>query len=163
MALSRPLVIAAIAMVLLIGSVTFEVGFQQAYSVQVRDGAAWRTIGETASDPTRSPTLALSRAIVAPANGSVEFRLRIDNGRPWAASEHYDVIVGGLNVADGTITAPARGVGESAFSVPVSSLVNPNGGAPLKESPASNVTFVNFDVEVAGRQVYANFQLQEAS
>lgn len=165
MALSLPLAIAVVAMVLLVGSVTVEVAFQRSYVVQAHDATGWQTIGQApidASKPTvRAPA---QRTIVVSHNGSVEFRLRLDNGMLWSASENYDVIVGGASVADGTLAAPARGVGESLFTIPVATLVGPSdpGGAPTKEGPAANVTFVNLDVEVGSRQVYANFQLQEA-
>jgi hypothetical protein len=163
MVLSRSLMIAVVAMALLVGSVTFEVVFQRTYALQVHDPPGWQTIGQSASandvaTPRAGPA---SHAILAARNASIDFRLRVDNGYPWASSQHYDIVFNGLSVADGTIAAPARGVGETPFTIPAATLLRGSGGP--KEIPGGNVTYVNLNAVIGSESIYATFQLQEAN
>ena len=165
MAVSRPLAVAIAAMVLLVGSVTFDAVFHRTYRVDVHDAQGWQTIGTAGGGQPGKSALASPRGahpVIAARNATLEFRLRVDNGYPWSYSGHYDVAYNGVGIADGDISAPARGVGESPFTIPAASLYA--GGTasvePTKGAPGSNVTYPYFSVEIGNVVVSANFELQ---
>ena len=165
MALSRPLAIAVAAMILLVGSVTFEIVFHRSFSVEVHDAAGWHTIGTAGTEPSRPAALHAPVTVVADRNATLDFQLRTDNGYPWSYADHYAVIYNGAVVAEGDIAAGARGVHESPFSLPAATLFSGLGPSaePIKGTPGTNITFPSFDVQVGNVDVYASFQLQEAS
>jgi hypothetical protein len=166
MAFSRPLAIAIVGMALLAVSITVDVAMNRTYYVDVRDDGAWRTVGQSASAEHGMARPAYVDApygsIIVEPNGTLELRLRAENGYPWALSEEYHVIVNGVSAAQGSITAPANGAGESAFTLSAASLLAM--GAPTKPVDGSaRVSFVYFNVDVDGKAFGANLQVQEAS
>jgi hypothetical protein len=164
MAVSRPLVVAIVAMALLLTSVGAELAFHRTYALDVRDPAGWLTVAEsydpTASGPRATPLLA--HAILANASDQVELRVRVDNGYPWSYSHSFVVSTMGLRVAEGTLTAPARDTGASSFTIPASTLLS--GLSPAaKGGPGGNVTTAYLDVQVGSVGFSGSFQLQEVA
>jgi len=159
MALSRPLVVAIVAFALLGVSVGFEAAFHRTIYLDVKSGEGWQTIGQSATPGMGGPraTAAIYPIPLSP-NGTLELRVRIDNGYPWSFSHHYDVTSQGLLVASGTVTAPGRDVGESSFTLSYAQLVGA-GGKPT----GTNVTFASVGVQVGNDYAGGSFQVQEAS
>jgi hypothetical protein len=159
MAASPPLVVAVIAMVLLFGSVTFEVAFQRVYYVDVENGAGWQQVGHAGPAGAAGPAPP-DRGLAVAASGNVSLRLRVDNGYPWSYAQHYEATYGGLSIASGDVTARARDTGVATFEVPASTFFQ---GAAAAPKIAPNTTFVDLEVRVGDVTVPASFQLQEAS
>ncbi|MFA5862664.1 MAG: hypothetical protein WDA16_13310 [Candidatus Thermoplasmatota archaeon] len=162
MAVSRPLLVAVACMVLLLGSVTFEVVFHRTFTVEVHDAVGWQTVGSfgTGDKGLRAEPVLGTHAVTVNRSDNVEFRVRVDNAYPLAYSHSYVVGYQGINVGEGTLTAPARDVGTSSFTIPASTLLTNVGP---KTDPRDNITFVYFDVRLGNIDVPASFQLQEVS
>lgn len=162
MAVSRPLLVAITCMVLLLGSVTFEVVFHRTFTVEVHDAAGWQTIGSfgTGDQNLRAGPVLSDHAVPANRSDVVEFRVRVDNAYPLSYSHSYIVGYQGINVAEGTLTAPARDIGTSSFTIPAATLLVSSGP---KTEPGGNITFVYFDVRLGNIDVPASFQLKEVS
>ena len=163
MVMSRPLVVAVTAMALLVASVGFEVLFHRTYQLDVRTDDGWMTIG-TSGDPygVARPRETQGGGVVrASSDDTLTFRLRVDNGYPWSMSEAYDVRVGGVIVAEGTIAAAGRGDGESTFTVRAATLFSQSGRSPDVEG--KNITFAYVDVAVERVYLSGTFQLEEVA
>lgn len=161
---SKPLIVAVVAMGLLVVSVGFEVLFHRSYAIDVQTPDGWITIGGTGSDPygLSRPAETSGGAIVEVArNDTITFRLRADNGYPWSLSEPYDVRVGGVIVAEGTIAADARSEGESTFTLRAALFLPRTTETPVPEKPGSTLGY--FDVQIGDAFVSASFQVQEVS
>lgn len=161
MAVSRPLAVAIAAMVLLVGSVTFEAVFHRTYAVEIHGAIGWQTIGSAGAEPDgKRAVFPAAQTIVADRNATLEFRFRVDNGYPWSYADHYNVLYAGVGVAEGDIAAGGRGVGLSTFTIPASTFYA-NLGLEFKGGgPGGNVTFPSLDVQVGNVDVPASFQLQ---
>lgn len=168
MARSRALTIAVVAIVLLIVSITVDATMNRSYAVDVKDNGDWRTVASTPRGDGRysvAEPVGYGSVPVAP-NGTVELRLRADNGYPFALDQHYLVRFNGAIAAEGDIHAPARGTGESAFNLSAAKIFA--AGGPVKGPDAAGAgsprtASANFDVEVGGKSVYVYFNIQEAS
>ena len=162
MAVSRPLAVAIGAMVLLVGSVSFELFFQRSYALEVFHDGGWTTIGqtETPGDSSPRPMTPLAGAIIVNRSDDVQFRLRLDNGYPWSYAHHYDVEAYGLRVAEGDISAGGRDIGTSTFKVPASTLLGSFAG---KVGPGANITQAYLNVQIGTTSVSGTLELQEAA
>lgn len=149
-----------VAMGLLMLSVGFELAFQRSYTVDVRGATGWQTVAVSLREDTRAMEPVATRAgdaIEVDRNGTITFRLVVDNGYPWRITEPYDVRYQGVIVAEGVIEAPARGEGTSTFEIPARTFLDSLGRAP--ETP---LQFPYLDVRVDSRYLSGNFQLREA-
>jgi len=164
MALSRPLVVALVAMGLLVVSVGTELAFHRSFALDVHDAAGWLTVGES-YDPTDNgvprATPALTHAVLVNASDALDLRVRVDNGYPWSYSHAYVVSTGGLRVGEGTLTAPASGTGTATFSVPASTFFSSYAGGP--KIAGGNVTTAYLDVQVGAVSFSGTFQVQEVA
>ena len=107
---------------LLLVVLTVDATMNRTYTVDVHDGTGFRTI---AIEPNTNgdfyaarPAVGYFGAINATANDTLRFRLTLDNGYPWSASETFQVDFNGAELARGTISAPARSTGETEFTLP---------------------------------------------
>lgn len=157
-----PLTVAMVAMGLLVVSVGFEVLYHRSYFVDVAAGTGWQTIG-TSGDPGDSARYAArpefttaGDVVEAPRDGTLQFRVRVDNAYPWSFSESYDVRVGGVIVAEGELTAAASAEGTSTFTIPASTFY-----ASIPKDPERNVTSAWLDVQVGSVYVSGSLLLQE--
>jgi len=161
---SRPLAVAIGAMILLVASVTFEVVFEREITLEVRGPLGFQDIteGTSASGEFRStPKPGLTRAtdpVVAAPNDTIEFRVRVDNGFPWAYDEPYDVRFQGVIVAEGEIQAGARDRGESSFTIPASTFFSAG-----TTDPSLDVIPIYIDVQIGSEYASGSFHLKEAS
>jgi hypothetical protein len=167
MAASRALIIAVVGMALLVVSITVDVNVNRAFYVDAKDAGEWRTVGELGAHEFERPyatPIGPYGAIVVPPNGSLDMRVRVDNGYPWAYAQHYVVLVNGAQAASGELTAPARGMGEAAFSLPASKLYATAGPDCRGASDVKiKCGYPSIVVMLGTKSVYANVQVQEAS
>ena len=167
MAVSKALVVAIVAGLGLVATISLDATMGRVISVDVKDGSAWRTVAEQGDVGNGGRSFAepfpAGGGVPVERNGSIDMRLRVDNGYFWSYDEHYVVRYGGLILAEGDLRAPARGTGESAFSVPAARFFA-DAGAPAKTVDAVRpAVSVNFQVEVGGKDVFVYFSVVEAS
>jgi len=158
---SAALVTAGVAAALLVVVLGVDVTMTTTYALDAWTGSSWR---ELARDPMSGggyyaqPHGALS----ANASDEVRFRLRVENGSPWAVDARYSILHLGEEVVSGDISAPARGSGESEFSIPAARLLD---AGPREPRPASYEAWVMLEVRVDGDFVFArappSFSLRE--
>src|SRR5688500_7030591 len=112
MAVSKALVVAVVAGLGLIATISVDAAMNRVISVDVKDGTAWRTVGEhgDVGGTSRAYLEFPPAGIPVERNGSIDMRLRVDNGYYWGYDEHYTVRYGGLILAEGELQAPARGM-----------------------------------------------------
>lgn len=166
MAVSRPLAIAIVAMSLLVVSVGFEVLVQRTFALDVRVGDEWRTlaVSETSNDPYRTTPVGATDPIVANASDTLTFRVRVDNGYPWAYSEHYYVSSWrGSTIADGELTAPGRGYGEATFSLVLGRIMSEGALTPEGGPKSAGYRSANLNVNLDEVYLSASFDVQEVS
>lgn len=118
--------IAIVAGVLLVAVVAIDVAFHASISLEVdtslgEDEEAWETI---ATLPTQWTSIA-PHGIVIETNRSQEVPMRIviDNERPLAFEETYELRAEGRRLAQGTLQAPSLGTAEETLQVPASDLL----------------------------------------
>ena len=118
---SRPLIVAGVAAALLVVVLAVDLSFNRSYALDLRQDDAWVQVAEfpfPRYDEARGPD---SGPAVDP-NGTVEMRVRVDNGYPMEFSKSFALYVGGTRVGDGLLTAPALGEGEAIVTFPASTL-----------------------------------------
>lgn len=151
---SRGLIVALSAAVLLILVVGVDASMTRTVELQVEDGQGWRTIGTTGD--ASAPRIDQS-AVEKNRTDEVAFRLTVENGYAWGFDEAFTVHVMGSQVASGTLTADARGQGEVAFQVPVSSLLGSG------DQPARDPWFVNLETNVGSEWIHAGLHIREVA
>lgn len=153
---SAPLVVAAVSAVLLVAVLAVDASMDRSYALEVRGEDGWRSFAHHTDAYPRGGMF--GGPVVVSDNSSVEFRIRVDNGMPWAMSETYDVSVYGRHVADGAIEAPARGTGVSGFTLDVQNLTEQSRGP---EFGAGGETLW-FEVRVGDEYLTGEVIIQEA-
>jgi hypothetical protein len=157
----KPLVVAAVAAVLLVVSIGVDAAMNRTLALDAReDDGAWRAIGGEPRLETR-PVPVGSTIVMAGPDDNVTLRVRVDNGYPFAYDESYRVFFNGREIASGTLRAEPRGEGESVFTVPARPFWDAT-GRPVPGEPRPNVTYANVEVYAGSRVLYGHFQLQEA-
>ena len=161
---SRPLAVAAVASALLVARLVADASMNRAVHVDVREAGGWRPV---ASDPyvfdetSRAPS-PYGRNLLG-ANETVEMRLRVDNGYPWAYGETFRAYVNGVEVASGALYAPARGEGEATFSFSASSAAAASEPGSRAGPDAPAVRSLVLFVEAGDARLEAYFEVQEGS
>ena len=148
-------------------SSTVDATMTRGYAVDGKENGDWRTVASTPQGQGRysvAEPIGYGSVPVAP-NGTVQLRLRADNGYPFALDQHYLVRFNGAIAAEGDIHAPARGTGESMFHLSAAKIFAAGGAVKTPDAGANTprMASANFDVEVGGKSVYVYFNIQEAS
>lgn len=149
-----PLAVAAVSAVLLVAVLAVDAGMNRTFSLDVRGVDGWVTVA-TSDEGRGYPRAVHSLAPVTVAdNGSVEFRLRVDNGYPWTFSGTYDAHAYGEPVAQGEVSAGARSAGTATFTVDLASLTQDHLGPRPAREPHDRVYLeVLVDEDVVGGEV----------
>lgn len=158
MARSTALVTAAAAAALLVVVVGVDAAVNREFFVDVESGGGWLTV--VSSPPFRQEERVVFEGVRVNLSQPVEFRLRVDNGYPWAYSEAFRVRDAGVIVNEGRLEAPAGGEGSATFSVPPQRFT---GGQDCPETPAGRCGFVSLGLDVGGTELYVSFPVREAS
>ena len=152
---SPALVVAAAALVVIVG---VDAALDRTLALDVREEGGWRTLatqgGEAPSyfQPYRESTVSASR------NDSLEFRVRLDNGYPWAFDEAFRVLESGSIVAEGRLTAPAGGEGSATFTVPASRFYRDN---VEPGAPGPRLGHGDLRIETGGTAFHVSVTVQE--
>jgi len=151
---SGPLITAGVAATLLVVVLGVDVSMTTTYAFDVWSGTGWR---EIVTDPYLTDVYRGPEQVIVTANASddVRFRLRVDNGYPWAQSADYRVLHNGEEVASGDIAAGARGADEDEFSIPASRLIT---GSFEPKPAGGGDAFVTFQVQVDGDDIFRSYQ-----
>lgn len=161
---SSALAVAGVAAVLLVVVVGVDVSLTTTYRLDVWSGTGWREMARAPMDheSQRYPQPFGGGTVTANATDEIRFRLRVDNGYPWAASHDYRLRHFGEELASGTIDVAARSSAETELSVPAQRFLDgpsaPREPAGVNESPV----YVEINVDIDGEYLYGSFQLREA-
>lgn len=153
---STSLWVAIGAAVLLVAVVSADAAINRTFTLEVEqpDGG-WATIATSDGEPSRFREGAVT--VEANRSEALTFRLRVDNEPPWSFEETYRVEASGIQVAQGTIQAPAGGQASVTFEATVEDLAD--GGPPSKNG--SELRFAHLFVEVDGTSLFGSFHIQE--
>lgn len=158
----RPLHVAMAAAALLVMTLAVDVAVTRTAKLEVNDAGTWRTV---IVDPSTDP-YATSYRSVAPQrvdpNGTLEFRLTLDNEYPWAWTEEYVLLANGRELARGTLDAPARGVANVTVSVPVTDLRTGPGGPYEPVKADTDYAYPSLELTLGGRILYGSLALEVA-
>jgi hypothetical protein len=162
MARVSPLAVAAVSGILLMVVLGVDATVNRSYAVDVEGTGGWQTVAQGPVQDeyafVRYPFA--TGAVEVEDNASVTFRVRGENGYPWAMSERYTVYGSGAVVAEGILTAPARGSGESEFTLDVARLASgPYGQPKLAGDPADRIYL---ELRVGGETLYGEVAVREA-
>ncbi len=152
---SQPLVVAIGAAALLVVVVATDLAIDRTIAIDVRDDGAWREIARhpVARSEVPHPGFGYD-SVPIEAGENVSFRLRVDNGYPWAFDEAYRAFDPmGRIAAEGRLAASARGEGAAEFVVPGASFAR----AVPPGSAKDGSSYVSIAVEIAGERIDAGF------
>ncbi len=150
-----PLAVAAVAGALLLVVLGVDASMNRTFYLDVQVNGEWQTVAEN-GEGSRGYVeryYAGSSPVFA-ANETVDMRLRVDNGYPWAWTGSYHVLVQGRTVEKGDVRAPARGEGDIAFEFNASAQET-----GLPEPAKGEIRFLYVQVEVGGRTLMTNLQV----
>lgn len=149
---SRPLVVAIIASVALVALLAADASMNRTLALDQRVGDGWRTVAAEPMTHDR-PFVAAPDSVAA--NETLTFRLRVENGHPWSYSESYRVYANGLEVASGTLEAPARGDGESTFNVRAAA------AGAAERGPPGGAGYLELQVRIDDQYLYAGLEVRQ--
>lgn len=151
---SAALVTAGVAAALLVVVLGVDVAMTTTYALDVWSGTGWR---EIVTDPYETDLYRGPEQTIVTANASddVRFRLRAQNGYPWAKSDTFRVLHNGEEVASGKLETPARGSDESEFSVPASRFIS---GSFEPKPTGGRDSYVSLQVQVDGDDIFQGYQ-----
>lgn len=137
----------------------------RSWTLDAKDGDAWRTYGQAGVVRERDAPKPFSPAgIAVERNGTIHMRVTVDNGYPWSYHSDYRVMVNGLEVARGVLDAPARGTGVAEFDVPAHYAFDTLAPAtPEAPAPKSAMASLSLEVALKDTSLYAFVQVTEAS
>lgn len=150
--------VAAVSGLLLVVVLAVDASMNRTYALDVEGTDGWRTFATDAQVSYPRFDYGGSAVDVAD-NTSVTFRVRADNGFPWELSKTFTVTSYGVRVAEGVISAPARGEGVAEFSLNVSDLA---GSPPYPKQDASNYENVYLELHVGNEIVGGTVNIREA-
>lgn len=162
---SMPLVVAAVAGVLLVVVIGADVAYNRTLFVDVATApgqtASWTMIVQEpccrSYDHFREPGV-----VEVNRSDDVRFRLRIDNGYPLAYSESYVVHVGGAEVARGVLEAAPTSEGVAEFTIPATAFLG--SGNPAVPPPKGEIVYCcGATVDVDGKRLYVSPGLREVA
>lgn len=147
---SRALAVAVTAAVLLVVVVAADVSMNRFIHLEAHVDGRWVKVASHPPDY-------LGRAVPGyvpfdlNASDSVQMRLRVVNGHPWAFAEQAEVSLAGRLVHSGTLSAGARSEGTMEFSVNGTQVLSPPFSDPGYRGPGEAGTALPwFDVHVGG-------------
>lgn len=155
---STALVTAGVAAALLVVTLGVDVAMTSEHALDIWTGSAWREV-------VRDPATDMMRyggppQVVQSVNASddVRFRLRMENGYPWAQGGTYRVLHNGEEVASGELSAEGRGSAQSEFTIPAERLLT-GGGLRGEPKPVGGAeTFVQLQVQLDGKDLFRTYQ-----
>ena len=145
---SRPLIVAGVAAALLVVVLAADLSFNRSYALDLRQDDAWVQVAEFPYSLYSEARPVDDGHRVDP-NGTVEMRVRVDNGYPLAFSERFALYVGGTRVGDGIITAPASGAGEAIVTFPASALFresDPRAPVGVEDDRSSAYAWIRLEI-----------------
>jgi len=159
---SRALLTAGIAAGLLVVVLVADSTMNRTYALDVQVDGAWRTLAEHPYryDESR-PYVGLNGDLEANRSEEIRFRLRVDNGYPWAMDETFRVYENGDEVASGQVAAPAQGETTAEFTIPADRILGRNAVSP--EGEKFPVGSANIQVDVDGESVNAFVSVREVT
>lgn len=160
---STPLVVAAVAGVLLVVVIGADVAYNRTLFVDARTApGSWATV---AQDPCCRAYEYLGGPYVIEANRSddVTLRLRVDNGYPLAYEESFVVRAASVEIHRGVLQAPAGSEGVAEFSVPAATFLGhlPDAAPPPEKGLVYGIGAIV--VEIDGKQLYVSPGIREVA
>ncbi len=155
----KPLSIAIGAAVLLVVVLAADISMNRSYGVDLRDAEGeWVTVTESRLFESRARPYGAFASSIDP-NGTVEMRIRVDNGYAWAFDKEYVVYANANEIARGTLEVPARSSGTATFTVPGKAFFGAGPDFPKSEG----THYVQIELVVAGEHLYGSVNVKEAS
>lgn len=163
---SIPLVVAVAAGALLAVVVGVDVAINRVHYLEVETDEGWVTLAREPFDRTGSHSstpFPARTTFDANESDTLRFRIRVDNGYPWAMSEPFEVRIDGRLVGSGTLEVPARSHGEAIVEVEASRvLVSPQPG-PVRDSGPDAYHHFYVQADVGGTILAAGHSIREVS
>lgn len=151
---ASPLLVAGVAAVLLLVVLGVDATVNRTYRLEVEDGTGWRTLGTSGEghrfpEPPAMPTV--------DANGSVRFRLRADNGWPFAHEQEWVASANGFELARGRLVVPAGGSASAEFEMDPR-VVEPPMPPDQPRRVDDERVFVTIEVRLGSEHLYGSLQ-----
>ncbi len=156
---ARAFTVAAVAAGLLIVVLAVDTSMARSVHLDVQQDGEWMTVGADSRDRSTAQPFGFGmRAVQVDPNGTLDFRVRMDNGYPWEYREPFRVMLNGVIIAEGALEVPGRSTGEARFTVEGRTLLeSAHGPRPARDGG----TFVSLELMTGSTAVYATLNMQE--
>jgi len=151
---NKALITALVAFGLFVVTIAADASMNRSFALDASDGKGGWILGADHGDATSRPT-GTPGAIPYQENDTIDLRLRVENGYPWAFSEAYSVRYNGVEVASGTLQADARATGTSTFRFDTSRLDS----GPQGRDNAVKSAFVYLEITIGSTVIYTDLTL----